>query len=164
MTQPVGNSPVTNNDQQLEMMPAIDVSQFNPKKTHKREPVGKRQIRIAQTKMLNPAMTNIEMAKKFNVCVATIENDYRALRLEGQDWGDRYAQGEFMFLCQVNVARMELVIQGWEQKIRAGDASDALKGKFLDAVALQTELIDNVPMYHKWSYYAKMIEEGKVNV
>ena len=126
----------------------------------------KRMYIVANIKNLQPTISNVAIAAKLGVSESTIRCDIARLNEIGMEWGNKMAQGGFMFSCQANVARLELVLQDWETRIKdnlkRGKRNDTLMTKFANLVVLETQMIDNIPMYHKFSYYARLIEEGKV--
>lgn len=138
------------------------------RRKHQKEIIINRMYQVSNLKNLNPTMPNTEIAQMVGCDESTIRQDLMRLREIGVDWGNDMAQGGFMFECKKNMARLEIVLQNWEKRIKKSieknpdKPDDRLMTKFANLVVLKTQVEDNVPMYHKFSHYARLIEEGKV--
>ena len=125
----------------------------------------KRRCKLALLMTLHPDMPNTRLARQFNVSPNTIADDRKAIQDMGFQWGNEQAQGGFMYECSRQLARMEKVISNMEKDydIKRKNKEDAvnLGSRMAKLAALKLEIMDNVPMYHKYSMYAKRLESSQ---
>jgi len=125
----------------------------------------KRRSKLVLLMTMHPDMPNTRLARKFNVHPDTIADDRKAIQEMGFEWGNEQAQGGFMYECSRQLARMEKVISNMEKDydIKRKNHEDAvnLGSRMAKLAALKLEIMDNVPMYHKFSQYAKRLEASQ---
>ena len=125
----------------------------------------KRQSKLVLFMALHPDMPNTRLASKFRVSEQTISSDKKAIRDQGIDWGNEMAQGAFMKECSRELARMEMVIANMEAdyklQFKAGKMNHNLGQRMAKLAALKLEVMDNIPMYHKFSIYARRLEASQ---
>ncbi len=124
--------------------------------------INKRRSKLVLYMALHPDKPNTRLAAKFRVTDQTIASDKKAIMQQGIDWGNEMAQGAFMKECSTQLARMELVIADMEADYRQRRTNNKpnlqLGISMAKLAALKLEVMDNVPMYHKFSMYAKRLE------
>jgi len=125
----------------------------------------KRRSKLVLLMTMFPDMPNTRLARKFNVSDRTIAEDRKKIQEMGFEWGNEQAQGGFMYECSRQLARMEKVISNMERDydIKRKNKEDAvnLGSRMAKLAALKLEIMDNVPMYHKFSMYAKRLEASQ---
>lgn len=125
----------------------------------------KRRSKLVLLMTMHPDMPNTRLARKFNVSDRTIAEDRKAIQDMGFEWGNEQAQGGFMYECSRQLARMEKVISNMERDYdidrKKGLDATNLGSRMAKLAALKLEIMDNVPMYHKFSQYAKRLEASQ---
>lgn len=125
----------------------------------------KRRSKLVLFMTLHPDMPVTRLARKFRVADSTIQEDKKYIRDQGIDWGNDMASGGFMYECSRELARMELVIDQMEKdylrQLKEGKINHNLGQRMAKLAALKLEVMDNVPMYHKFSVYARRLEASQ---